>query len=300
FSLADLRFVPYVMGRATSYSDSPGGDGQTRLLGGVGMRFTTSFWRVDDDIDSDLLNLHRIRHIIQPEVNLFSSSSTIDQSKIYVFDPNIDAVNDITGGQFALHQHWETMRGGPGRWQSVDILDFNVEADLYTHQPPVSALNPASFRGLFFPSEPETSVARQAINSDLTWHISDDTAFITDVQWNLDKRETAIAEGGIAVNRGSRLSYYIGDAYVQALNSQIFTLNANYNLTTKYQMSIYQALDFGASRAAVTSLSLLRRFDTFAVSVSVYHDGIANTNGMNLNFFPAGELGFSRPWNSND
>ncbi len=300
FSIADLRFVPYVMGRATSYSDSPGGDGQTRLFGGAGMRFTTSFWRVDDDIDSDLFNLHRIRHIIQPEVNLFTSSTTLDQSKIYIFDPNIDAINDITGGQFALHQHWETMRGGPGRWQSVDVLDFNVEADLYTHQPPASVLNPVSFRGLFFPSEPELSVPRQAINSDLTWHIGDDTAFISDVQWNLDQRETAIAEAGFAINRGSRLSYYIGDAYVQALNSQIFSLNANYNLTAKYQMSIYQALDFGSSRAAVTSVSVLRRFDTFAVSVSIYHDGIANTNGMNLNFFPAGQLGFSRPWSAND
>ncbi len=300
FSIAELRFVPYVMGRATSYSDSPGGDGQNRLFGGTGLRFTTSFWRVDDDINSDLFNLHRIRHIIQPEVNLFTSSTTLDQSKIYVFDPNIDAINDITGGQFALHQHWETMRGGPGRWQSVDVLDFNVEADLYTHQPPASVLNPVSFRGLFFPSEPELSVPRQAINSDLTWHISDDTAFISDVQWNLDQRETAIAEAGIAVNRGSRLSYYIGDAYVQALDSQIFSFNASYNLTAKYQMSIYQALDFGASRAAVTSLSLLRRFDTFAVSVSIYHDGIANTNGMNLNFFPAGQIGFSRPWSAND
>jgi hypothetical protein len=65
-------------------------------------------------------------------------------------------------------------------------------------------------------------------------------------------------------------------------------------------MSIYQALDFGASRAAVTSLSLTRRFDVFAVSISVYHDGIANTNGLNFNLFPAGQIGFSRPWSAND
>ena len=300
FSIAELRFVPYVMGRATSYSDSPGSDGQTRLFGGTGMRFTTSFWHVDDSIDSELLDLHRIRHIIQPEVNLFASATTVDQSKLYIFDPNVDAINDITGGQFALHQHWETMRGGPGRWQSVDLLDFNVEADLYTHQPPASVLNPVSFRGLFFPSEPETSIPRQAINSDLTWHISDDTAFISDVQWNLDQRETAIAEAGLAINRGSRLQYYIGDAYVQALDSQIFSFNASYNLTAKYQMGIYEALDFGASRAAVTSVSLTRRFDVFAISISAYHDGIANTNGFNVNFFPAGQPSFSRPWRAND
>jgi hypothetical protein len=300
FSLGEFRIVPFVMGRATTYSDSPGGDGQNRLFAGTGLRLTTSFWRTYDSVDSDLFDVHRLRHIIQPEVNLFTSATTLDQSKVYVFDPDVDAVNDITGGQFALHQHWETMRGGPGRWQSVDLLDFNVEADLYTHQPPASLLNPVSFRGLFFPSEPETSIPRQAINSDLTWHIGDDTAFISDVQWNLDQRETAIAEGGLAFNRGSRLNYYIGDAYVQALETQIISFNANYNLTAKYQMGIYQALDFGASRAAVTSVSLTRRFDTFAFSVSVYHDGIANTNGFNINLFPAGQPGFSRPWGAND
>ncbi|HEX4053559.1 MAG TPA: LPS assembly protein LptD [Tepidisphaeraceae bacterium] len=299
-SIGQLRVVPFVMGEATSYSDSPGGDGQNRLYGGAGLRLTTSFWRVYDSVDSDLFDIHRLRHIVQPEINLFTSATTLDQSKIYIFDPDVDALNDITGGQFALHQHWETMRGGPGRWQSVDILDFNVEADLYTHQPPASVLNPVSFRGLYFPSEPQTSVPRQAINSDLTWHIADDTAFISDVQWNLDQRETAIAEAGVAINRGSRLSYYVGDAYVQALNSQILTFNANYNLTSKYQLSVSEALDFGSSRATVTYVSVTRRFDIFSFSIAVYHDGISNTSGITANFFPVGQPGFSRPWNAND
>ena len=35
-----------------------------------------------------------------------------------------------------------------------------------------------------------------------------------------------------------------------------------------------------------------RRFDTFAFSVSVYHDGIAKINGFNINLFPAGQPGF--------
>lgn len=299
-SIGQLRIVPFVMGEATTYSDSPGGDGQNRLYGGAGLRLTTSFWRVYDSVDSDLFDIHRLRHIIQPEINLFTSATTLDQSKIYDFDSNIDAINDITGGQFALHQHWETMRGGPGRWQSVDILDFNVEADLYTHQPPASVLNPVSFRGLYFPSEPQTSVPRQAINSDLTWHIADDTAFISDVQWNLDQRETAIAEAGVAVNRGNRLSYYIGDAYVQALDSQILTFSASYNVTSKYQLGINEALDFGSSRDTVTAVSITRRFDMFSFQISIYHDGIANTSGITVNLFPVGQPGFSRPWRAND
>ena len=299
FSVGQFKFVPYVMGRVTAYSTSVGGDSQTRLYEGAGLRLTTSFWHVDDSIDSDLLDLHRIRHVIQPEINLFTSGTTVDQNKLYDFDPNVDAITDITAATVALHQHWETMRGGPGRWESVDILDVNLEGDFYPHQPPPSLLNPVSFRSLFFPSEPETSVPRQALNADLTWHIADDTAFLSDIQWNLDTHETAIAEAGLAINRGSRLSYYIGDSYVQALETQVFTLIANYNLTSKYTLSLTESLDFGPGRSAFTVVSLTRRFDVFAFSIAAYHDGINNVSGFNVNFFPSGQPGFTMPWRVN-
>jgi hypothetical protein len=295
-----VKIVPYVMGRVTAYSNSPSDEEKTRLFGGGGVRVTTTFWHVDDSVDSDLLDLHRIRHVIQPEVNFYSSATTVDQSQVYIFDPSVDAVDDITAASVALHQHWETMRGGPGRWQSVDILDLNLEGDFYPHQPPPGVLAVLPFRGLFFPSEPETSIARQSLNADMTVHLGDDTAFITDYQWDLDKRETAIAEAGVAVSRGSRLSYYIGDAYIQALESQVFTFNATYNLTQKYSINLNEALDFGQSRAAVTYLTVIRRFDTFAFSVSVYHDEINKVSGFNVNLFPAGQPGFSAPWRAND
>jgi len=299
-AIGQLKVVPYVMGEVTAYSDSPDQAEQTRLYGGVGARMTTTFWRVDDSVDSDLFDLHRIRHVIQPEINIFSSATSVDESQVFIFDPEVDAINDITAAQVALHQHWETMRGGPGRWQSVDILDVNVEGDFYPHSIPQSLLTPQSFRGLFFPSEPQTSVPRQAINADATWHIGDDSALIGDIQWNLDKRETAIAEAGIAINRGSRLSYYVGDAYIQDLESQVFSFNANYNLTSKYSINLNQALDFGQSRAAVTYLTVTRRFDAFAFSVSVYHDDINKISGFNVNLIPAGQPGFSAPWRAND
>jgi hypothetical protein len=299
-AIGELKVVPYVMGEVTAYSNSPEDEEQTRVYGGTGARISTSFWRVDDSVESDLFDLHRIRHVIEPEVNIFTSATSVDESDVYVFDPQVDAISDITAAQVALHQHWETMRGGPGRWQSVDILDVNVEGDFYPHSIPQALLTPDSFRGLFFPTEAQTSVPRQAVGGDATWHIGDDTALIGDYQWNVDKRETAIAEAGIAINRGSRLSYYFGDAYIQALESQVFSFNATYNLTTKYSVNINQALDFGAARAAVTYLTLTRRFDAFAFSVSVYHDDINKISGFNVNLIPSGQPGFSAPWRAND
>lgn len=299
-ALGPIKVVPYVMGEVTAYSLTPEQDDQTRLYGGVGSRITTTFWGVDDDIDSDLFDLHRIRHVIQPEINLFTSGTTVDESRVFIFDPDVDAINDITAVQVALHQHWETMRGGPGHWQSVDFLDVDVEGDFYPHSLPQNLLTPVSFRGLFFPSEVQTSVPRQAINGDAVLHIGDDTALISDIQWNLDTRETAIAELGLAINRGSRLSYYVGDAYIQQLESQVISFNATYNISSRYSVNLNQAFDFGAARAAVTYLTLTRRFDVFAFSVSVYHDDINKISGFNVNLIPAGQPGFVAPWRVND
>jgi hypothetical protein len=104
----------------------------------------------------------------------------------------------------------------------------------------------------------------------------------------------------VAINRGSRLSYYIGDAYIQDLESQVFSFNATYNLSSRYAVNFNQAFDFGASQAAVTYLTVTRRFDTFAFSVSIYHDDINKISGFNVNLIPAGQPGFSAPWRAND
>ena len=287
-SVGQFKVVPYGFERLTGYSNSPGGDPQVRLFSGAGLRMTTSFWNVDDSISSDLFDLHRVRHVIEPEINLFTSAATDDNSRLYQYDPSVDSINPITGGQIALHQHWDTMRGGPGRYQSVDFLDVNVEANLFAHQPPAYLLNPANFRGLFFAGEPEASVPRQSINGDATWRISDTTAFISDVEWNLDQHELAIAQAGISVQRGERVSYYIGDDYVQDLDSQILSGVVNYQLTDKYAIAIGQNFNFGDARDISSSLTVTRKFDTLSLQISVWHDAINHVNGFNFNIIPNG------------
>ena len=70
----------------------------------------------------------------------------------------IDAINDISAAQIALRQRWQTKRGGPGRWRSVDFFTFNVEGNFFANQPDDDELAPTRFRGLFFDSLPEASI----------------------------------------------------------------------------------------------------------------------------------------------
>lgn len=284
----NFKLVPYAVGRYTAYSDSPGGDAQHRLFGGVGAKVTTSFWKVDDAVRSEFWDLHRMRHVIEPEVNVFTSAQTVDRNEVFVFEEPVDSVNDVSAAQIALRQRWQTYRGGPGRWRSVDWFTLNVEANLFANQPTREQLRPIGFRGLYFASLPEASIPRNALNADAAWRVSDNTAILADAQYNLDEDQWATASIGIIARREDKVAYYIGNRYIKQLNSNIATVAVDYELTRKYFVGFRQSYDFGQGENVVSEVSLVRRFDTFALVVSAQNDERADQQSVNFSLIPNG------------
>jgi lipopolysaccharide export system protein LptA len=289
FSAGQFRVVPYVLGRYTVYSDSPTSGGiKNRLYTGAGLRASTAFWKVDDSVESSLFDLHRLRHVIEPEVNVFTGAQNVNRSRLFQYDESVDEINDITGAQLALRQRWQTKRGGPGRWRSVDVFSFNVEGNFFTRKPQDALISPTKFRGLFFNSVPEESIPRNSVNADANWRISDTTEIISDVEYNLDQRTLATASAGLAVQRGERISYFLGQRYIEPLKSNITTFAANYQITSKYVLSFRQSFDFGLSRNVASEISFIRHFDRFYASVSLRYDEIGNNSGFMINLIPEG------------
>jgi hypothetical protein len=200
----------------------------------------------------------------------------------------VDPINDVTGVELALDQRWQTKRGGPDRWRSVDVFTLNMSANLFTHKPPTSELAPVAFRGLFFDSLPEDSIPRDSLNSDATWRLSDSTAVLSDAQYNLDQHVLATASIGLAVQRDTRLGYFIGTRYIHALNSNVSTVAFNYALTARYTLAGRQNYDFGVQHAVGTNVTLIRHFDRFFVSLTVNYDEIARQSGIAFNIWPEG------------
>src|SRR5206468_11582042 len=122
-------------------------------------------------------------------------------------------------------------RGGPGEWRSVDVFTLNVDVDYFANKPPKAALNPYNFRGIYFPSMPEASVPRDAINADASWRISDNTVVLADTTYNIDKAEVQTIGIGVLLRRGDRLSTFVGNRYISDLNSNIISVAANYELS---------------------------------------------------------------------
>jgi lipopolysaccharide export system protein LptA len=283
-----FRLVPYVMGRYTGYDDSPDGSTQNRLFVGTGLRITTAFWKVDDTAYSDLFDIHRVRHVIEPEINFFTSASTVNRDDVFVYDESVDPINNISAVQLALNQRWQTKRGGAGQWRSVDFFTFNVEANFFAHQPSDADLEPRGFRGLFFPSVPEESIPRNSVNADALWRISDSTALFYDIDYNLDRSELATTSIGIALQRGSRLSYFIGTRYIGDIDSTIASFSSFYELSAKYSISLAQSVDLDQRRTQNSSVTLTRNFDRFFMTFGVFYDAVDKDSGFRFGIFPTG------------
>jgi lipopolysaccharide assembly outer membrane protein LptD (OstA) len=290
FSLGQFRVMPYVVGRYTGYSDSPGGGAENRVFGGAGARVSTSFWKVDNTVENRLLDLHRLRHVVEPEVNVFTSGTNRDRGTVFIYDEPIDAIQDLSAVQVALRQRWQTERGAPGKRRSVDFFSFNVEGNFFANEPddsPAGHLDPQNFRGLYFASLPEASVARESVNADAAWRISDTTVVMADASYNLDQGEWATASAGLLVRRDEHVTYLLSQRYIQDLNSNIAGILILYELTRKYSILAQQSYDFGQSHNVTSGIEVRRRFDTFFVSVTATYDLIQEQSGVSFNLYPA-------------
>ncbi len=298
-SVGPFRVVPYGIGRYTGYDDSPLAGSKHRLFGGVGTRINTSFWAVDNSVNSRLFDLHRVRHLVEPEVNLFTAGQTVDRRDVFIYDEEVDAINDVSVAQVALNQRWQTKRGGPGRWRSVDFFTLRLEANFFANEPPPEELAPLGFRGLFFPSLPETSVPRDSVNGDFLWRLSDHTAVIGDAQFNLEQDTLATASVGLVTRRDVNLLYFLGLRYIEELESNIATIFVQYDLSPKYMLVGVQNYDFGQNENVSSALEVRRRFDTFSVIGRVVYNERDNQSGFSFNIIPNG-VGFGLDTNQLD
>jgi lipopolysaccharide export system protein LptA len=288
FAMGPFKVDPYILGRYTEYSNSPVGGSQARLLAGAGTRISTQIWKTDPAAEYDFFDIHQLRHVIQPEMNFFTSAMNVQRNDVFVYDQEVDAINDISAGQFAIHQRWETKRGGPGDWRSVDVFTLNLEVDAFVNKPAKIYNNYPTFRGLYFQSYPEESFPRDAVNADASWRFSDNTVLLGDFSYNLDRGSVQTMALGVLVRRDIKLSYFLGNRYVADLNSDITSINVNYQLATKYILSLDQEFDFTQGKNVYSSAAIVREFDTFYMAFRYYFDETTKQNGVSFNLYPMG------------
>lgn len=285
FSLGQFRFLPYLVGRYTGYSGTVDGGEDHRLFGGAGARVSTAFWKVNDSVESRVFDLHRMRHVIEPELNVFASGTTVDRGQLFLYDEPIDGIHDVSAVSLAMRQRWQTERGAPGRRRSVDFFTLNAEASFYSNEPEAT-LPPKNFRGLFFASMPEASVPREALNVDAAWRLSDTTVALADVQYNLDENALATTGAGLILQRDTRMTYFLSARRIEELDSSILGVVGVYELSPKYNVTFSQSYDFAQSENVVSALEVRRRFDTFFMSFTYRYSLVDEESAIAFNLYP--------------
>ncbi|MFI5381741.1 MAG: hypothetical protein ACHRHE_20785, partial [Tepidisphaerales bacterium] len=301
FSLWRFKTVPYVIGRYSAWSESVEGGSTDRLYVGGGVRLTTAFWKVDDSAQSDLFDIHRVRHVMEPMINVYGATSSKDASQLLIYDEPIENTHDIGAVQVALNNRWQTKRGGPGNWRSDDFFTLNLEGNFFFNQPQDKEIQPTDFRGLYFVSNPESSIPRNAFNVEYEWRISDNVAIPGLVQYNIDNNMLATASIGLNVKQDDRVSYYLGLRHIginiqQVVNGNTFTFDnqdlvifaSQYQLTTNYRLGLAASYDLAQSRTDSAVVSFARRFDRFFVEVAFRVDAFQNDNAVFFNLWPEG------------
>ncbi len=290
--IGDAKIAPYVSGRVTAWDQSfpETESGSTvRAWGSAGVRSSMQFWKVYEDVHSTFWDLHRMRHVVEPQFNMFVAGTSEDRKDLQPYDRDVEQISSASGTQLTLHQKWVTKRGGPGAWRNVDWLVVDVSLNnFYNKDKTGMFFTGLPVRGMYMPSRPELSLVQDSITVDATWRVGERARILAEMNYGLNDGEVEHLATGLAVDQTDSLSWFIGNRYVADLKSDEWTIATVYKLTRKYTVMAAQSYDFSANQNILSSLTLMRKLPRFNTALTLTYDTNANDTSVIFSMWPEG------------
>ncbi len=286
-----LNIVPFAVGRFTYWDNEFDAFGTTddenyRLWGGGGARVFTTIQRVDDEVESRFFDLHRIRHLIEPNATFWSAATTIDQKELPVYDEEVESLAAGSVMRGGVRNTWQTMRGGPPgspEQRSVDWLVVNTDFIWST-----SEVDVESPFGRFIEARPEESFFGRFFSNEVLWNLTETIALTNDVLVDTEEGEFARTTVGAIFDHGYGFSSIVEWRDLPALESTYLDFGARYEFTRKYAASAFATYDLDVDEFQAIGFSVTRRFPQWTVSVSLSYDNITDDTSVGVTLRPAG------------
>jgi len=285
-AIGPVKILPAATGRLTAWDDSPRDGSLVRPWGQVGVNVLMHVWRVFNKVESRLWDLHRVKHVVTPFGGVFASCTDVESDRQTPFHPDVEQyVRRLRGGTIGVRQLWQTKRGPEGNRHTVDWLRWNVSGSFFSN---ADTHLPAD--GRYFHFQPQYSLPRNAVNSDLTWNASDSTTVLGDLNYDTDSGRLGRGNIGVAISRIPRLRYYVGLRYISPAESSVGTFGVNYKLNRKYSVNLFEQYDFDldSGRNVATSVSLVRKFSRVYVAFTFVYDRTQDDVGLVMSLWPEG------------
>ena len=247
------------------------------------------FWRVYNDIHSRLWDLDGIKHVVTPEVVAFMGESArgVGPDDLYPMDPDVEGhLGRKSGVGLTLAQRLQTKRGEGENRRTVDWMRLAVTGAFFDGD----GFDDPPSDGRFFFYRPEYSIARNSINYDYQWSISDSTTFLADGSYDVNRHVMGRWDFGVAVQRDPRLRYYLGIRSIEDLDSTVATVGATYQINEKYFVSGFLQFDtdYNSGQMLGSSLSLIRKFPRWYLGTTFTTDRRTGDLGLYVTVWPEG------------
>lgn len=286
-NMGALQVTPSVVGRVTHWDDdfeefSPDEDDSTRFWGGAGVRVGTTIQRVRDGVESRALDLHRLRHIIEPSVTVWRGTGTIDRADLPIYDQDVESLLDGTIYRIAIDQTWQTQRGGAGRWRSVDVFTLNAEFVTSSGTDGEAAI------GRYFDFRPELTLPGDWAGAEATWRLSDALAATGSVIYDTDAGRSERSSVGLLVDHSPLMSTSFEYRTIDPIDAKYLDVVSRYLLGDKYAVYGLVSYDIDQSGFRTVGAEVRREFQSVVVGVSVSYDDIEGRTSFGFVVSPKG------------
>jgi hypothetical protein len=284
-----VNITPFAVGRATAYDQdfeefSPRNDEPYRLWGALGLTLSTELIRIDDGVSSRFFDLHRIRHIVRPSITAWHAGTTTDRIDMPVYDAVVEDLSEGSALRFAVDQTWQTQRGGPGRWRSVDVFRLNTELVLSPDD--VDRKSPIP---RFFDFRPEYGNIGGTFGSlEAAWQVTEIFGIGGETIYDFDASQVARTSLGMTLQHlpdfwiSTELRYLGPQDQTYAIGS------VRYELTRKYTVSAAASYDTERRDFATFTTEFQRRFPNVIVGIAITHNNISDDTSFGVLFQPVG------------
>lgn len=308
--VGDARITPFASANGIGYffndfnDYSSESDSVRGLLAG-GVRASTTFTASYDTVRSRLLDLERLRHVIKPYGMLWYGWDSNDLTNYPIYDQEWEGWSGGTVGQAGIDQRLQTMRGGPGNWQSVDwvTVDAGVVVDDRGNDLQRTTNTPGDTFGLknfqspmpsFYAWRPEYSQWGDHLYGQGTWALGDALGLYGMMTWMLEDRDSQgddLAQGslGFRIKQSPAVTWYTEYRYVNTFDDtgeypddELLQGGLQYRVSENYNIALAGQYDFLAETFRSATGTLTRQFPDFAVTINGGYDLITNAYTFGL------------------
>ncbi|MBI5865705.1 MAG: LPS-assembly protein LptD, partial [Planctomycetes bacterium] len=283
--LTGLNIVPFGSVRGSYWDGQPlASGGLWRGLGLYGVRGSGWLSKVYDDVESELFDIHRIRHIIQPDFAVWGAHSNTRSDNITPFDEGIETIDAVYGAKVGLRNTWQTKRGGEGRDRTVDLFYLNLEVGYFGGDRPEDEKS----NGWADPLRPENSRPRNYAAAEFAWRWSDTTTLVYDANLDLNDVELDRHDVSLAIERNPRLAYVIGYRHAGDVDLDLVGGGFNYRFNEKHITAARIWYDTDRGRLGELTLSYIYKLPRWYVGFNVEFDEVFDDVSFSMSLWPEG------------